>query len=135
MRPLAHLIDTDCVIQHLNRVAAARSRLAAIREQGLALSVISLAELWEGVLFSRDPQRSEHSLQEFVSGVTVLGIDEETCRRFGRLRGSLRSRGKLVGDFDLLIAATALQHNLTLLSNNIRHFEQIEGLRLEGLTS
>ncbi len=67
-------------------------------------------------------------LTEFLSGVVILGIDEDICRRFGRLRGSLRSAGQLVGDFDLLVAASALRHDLTLLTNNRRHFERIEGL-------
>ncbi len=71
-------------------------------------------------------------LAEFISGVVILGIDEEICKRFGQLRGSLRSVGKLVGDFDLLIAASALRHNLTLLTNNRGHFERIEGLQMES---
>ncbi|HET7842086.1 MAG TPA: type II toxin-antitoxin system VapC family toxin, partial [Terriglobia bacterium] len=66
----------------------------------------------------KDPTRSEAMLAEFVSGVVILGIDDEICRRFGQLRGSLRGAGKIVGDFDLLIAASALRHNLTLLTNN-----------------
>ena len=121
------------MIHHLNRVTAVRERLAALHNQGLALSVISLAELWEGILFSRDPRRGQQRLSEFLSGVDVLGVDEAICKRFGQLRGSLRSQGKRIGDFDMLIAATALEYDLTLLSNNRRHFEQIEGLRLESL--
>jgi tRNA(fMet)-specific endonuclease VapC len=64
--------------------------------------------------------------------VTILGIDEEVCKIFGRERGRLRAAGMLVGDFDLLIGATALRHNLTLLTNNRRHFERIAGLRIES---
>ena len=126
------LVDTDWVIDHFNGVQAVTRRLQALRTQGLALSIISVAELWEGVHFSKDPTRSEAMLTEFLSGVVILGIDEEICRRFGQLRGSLRSAGKLVGDFDLLVAASALRHDLTLLTNNRRHFERVEGLRIEG---
>ena len=126
------LVDTDWIIDHLNGVEAVTRRLQTFRAQGLALSIISVAELWEGVHFSKDPARSEAMLNQFLSGVVILGIDEEICRRFGHLRGSLRSAGKLVGDFDLLIAASALCHDLTLLTNNRRHFERIEGLRIES---
>jgi predicted nucleic acid-binding protein len=59
-----------------------------------------------------------------------VGIDEEICKRFGQERGKLRKEGRLIGDFDLLIAATCLCHSLTLLTNNRRHFEMIEGLQL-----
>jgi predicted nucleic acid-binding protein len=72
-------------------------------------------------------------LEQFLSGVAILPIDDAVCRRFGRLRGSLRLQGKKIGDFDLLIAASALCHNLTLLTNNRRHFEQIGELRIESL--
>lgn len=130
--PVSFLVDTDWVIDHFNQVVGVTQRLQELQKEGLALSIISVAELWEGVHYSSDPKRSQSVLQEFLSGVAVLGIDEEICRLFGQLRGSLRRQGKLVGDFDLLIAASALRHNLTLLTNNRRHFQGIEGLRLES---
>ena len=63
----------------------------------------------------------------------VIGVDEETSKRFGKERGRLRAAGKTTGDFDLLIGATAIQHDLTLLTNNRRHFEMIDGLLFESL--
>jgi tRNA(fMet)-specific endonuclease VapC len=132
MMPASFLIDTDWVIDHFHGVGAVTRRLQALEAQGLALSIISVAELWEGVHFSRNPARSETMLNEFLSGVVILGIDVEICRRFGQLRGALRSAGKLLGDFDLLVAATALHHDLTLLTNNRRHFERVAGLRIES---
>lgn len=133
MNLVSYPIDTDWVIDHLNGVEAVTARLASLRQRGLALSIISVAELWEGVYFSKDPGRSQMMLEMFLSGVAVLGIDEEICRQFGHLRGSWRQEGKMVGDFDLLIAASALRHNLTLLTNNRRHFADIEGLRIESV--
>ena len=92
------------------------------------MSVISLAELYEGVFNSTDPVSNEQALQEFVSDIELVPIDEETCRIFGRERGSLRRAGGMIAEFDLLIGSTCLRHNLTLLSNNRRHFESVEGL-------
>ena len=98
---------------------------------GLDLSIISVAELYEGVYYSRDPLQSEVSLREFLNPeLAILPIDDETCQIFGRERGRLRRDGRSIGDLDLLIAATCLRHNLTLLSNNRRHFEQVEGLAI-----
>jgi tRNA(fMet)-specific endonuclease VapC len=129
---MTSLIDTDWVIDHLNHVARVTQRLEELAPAGLALSIISLAELYEGVYYSRDPVESEAALQRFLNPeLTILGIDEETCKIFGRERGRLRAAGLIIGDCDLLIGATALRHNLTLLTNNRRHFERIEGLRLE----
>jgi tRNA(fMet)-specific endonuclease VapC len=62
-----------------------------------------------------------------------IDSDEETCKIFGRERGRLRTIGQRIGDMDLMIAATALQYDLTLLSNNRRHFDRIDGLRIESI--
>jgi tRNA(fMet)-specific endonuclease VapC len=132
MTSCVFLIDTDWIIDHLNGIQGVTRRLQELRPRGLAVSVISIAELWEGVHSSRDPERSRVMLEEFLSGVVVLGIEQEICRRFGQLRGSQRRLGRRVADFDLMIAATALEHHLTLLTNNRRHFEGVEGLEIES---
>jgi tRNA(fMet)-specific endonuclease VapC len=128
---LRYLVDTDWVIQYLRGYPAIVSRLGELQPQGLALSIISLAELYEGVFYSRDPEGDGQDLADFLRGVTVLGIDADIAQRFGRERGRLRKAGMLIGDFDLLIGATAVHHNLTLLTNNRSHFERIDGLELE----
>jgi len=130
---IQYLLDTDWVIHYLNEHQGIVQRLDALLDDGLGLSIISLAELYEGVYYSRDPEGDEQDLNDFLRGLTILGIDEAVCKIFGRERGRLRAEGLLIGDTDLLIAATALQYDLTLLSNNRRHFERIEGLRIESV--
>ena len=130
---LQYLIDTDWVIHYLHAHPAIVPRLDELQPQGLALSIISLAELYEGVYYSRDSEGDEQDLNNFLRGVTVLGLDEAIVKIFGRERGRLRAAGTLIGDFDLLIAATALHQNLTLLTNNRSHFERIDGLRMESI--
>ena len=131
---MTSLIDTDWVIDHLNHIERVTRRLEELAPEGLALSIISLAELYEGVYCSRDPVESNAALQRFLNPeLTILGLDEETCKIFGKERGRLRAAGLLIGDCDLLIGATALRHHLTLLTNNRRHFERIEGLRVESV--
>ncbi len=93
--------------------------------------MISLAELYEGVYGSTNPKQAESGLRNFLTGVEVLLVDA-TSQIFGRERGRLRAARRIIRDFDLVIAATALQRNLTLLTNNRRHFERIEGLQFES---
>lgn len=130
---LSYLVDTDWAIHYLNGQERIRRRLEEHREVGLALSVISLAEVYEGIYYSTNPKGNEQGLNEFLEGITLIGIDEETCQLFGKERGRLRSIGRMISDFDLLIGITARQNDLTLLTNNRRHFENIEGLRIESL--
>jgi tRNA(fMet)-specific endonuclease VapC len=130
---LHYLVDTDWAIHYLHGHAGIIARLEELQDEGLGLSVISLAELYEGIYYSRDAHSNEQALRGFLAGIRLIGIDEETCQIFGRERGRLRAAGELVGDFDLLIGATALRHHLTLLTNNRRHFERIAGLPLVSL--
>jgi len=132
MKPV-YLIDTDWAIHYLNGQRGIVDRLSYLREEGLAISVISLAELYEGVYYSTDPLSDERALDDFLSGVTILGVEEEVCKVFGRERGKLRQRKNLIGDFDLLIASTGLYYDLTLLSNNRRHYEMVEELKILSL--
>lgn len=127
---IAYLIDTDWVIDHFNSIKKVNRKLKELKPQGLGLSIISLAELYEGVYFSRDPQKSEDILLTFLTGVQLIGIDEDICKVFARERGRLRKQGKIIGDFDLLIASTCLHYNFSVLTNNRKHFEMVEGLNI-----
>lgn len=127
---LRYLVDTDWVIDYLNGQREIVNKLSEFQAEGVGLCVVCLAELWEGVFYSTDPEGNEGHLRNFLCGVSPIGIDEQTCRIFGKERGRLRARKKSLGDFDLLIGATALRHGLVLLTNNRRHFELIEGLKL-----
>ena len=128
-----YLVDTDWAIHYFNGHAGITQRLQALQPAGLALSVVSLAELYEGVLYSTTPDEDERALKDFLGVVELVGIDDSTAQRFGQERGRLRARGLLIGDFDLLIGVTALAHGLTLLTNNRKHFERLESLSIESL--
>jgi len=128
-----YLIDTDWAIHYLNANSKIVANLDARRADGIAISVIQVAELYEGALYARDPAASEGELHDFLTGMAKLPTDEDTCRIFGRERGRLRAFSKIIGDFDLMIAATAIQHHLILLTNNRRHFDRIEALRIESV--
>jgi tRNA(fMet)-specific endonuclease VapC len=124
------LVDTDWIIHFLNGNKRVVEKLRSLNEEGLGISIISLAELYEGIYYSTDPMGNEDGLNDFLTGVTVLGIEEEICRVFGKERGKLRKQKRLIGDIDLLIASTCLYYNLSLLTNNRRHYEMVEGLNI-----
>lgn len=129
-----YLVDTDWIIHYLYGEENVVRRLEELRPHGLAVSIITLAELYEGVFYSKNPEASQKGVDDFMESIPVLGIKEEVCRIFGRERGRLRKQGNIIGDFDLLIASICLQYNLTLLTNNVRHFERVEGLKIISLT-
>ncbi len=127
---MRYLVDTDWVIDHLHGRSQVVKRLEELAPEGIGLSVVTLAELYEGVFYSTTPQDNEKVLQDFLDGVEVLTLDDSICRIFARERGKLRAAGMLIGDIDLLIGSTAICYDLTLLTNNRRHFERLDGLSI-----
>ncbi len=129
----SYLIDTDWIIHYLNGSRNIVSKLRSLEKEGFAVSVVSLAELYEGIYYSTNPDGNEKALNDFLSGVFIIGVEDDICRLFGKERGRLRQAKKMIGDFDLLIASTCLHHNLTLLTNNRKHYKMVEGLKILSL--
>ena len=98
----------------------------------LAISVVTLAELRYGACYSDRPADNHQAIDGFVSGLTVLTSDQEAASVFGQVKADLRRKGMPIEDLDLLIAATAKAHDLTLVTNNKANFSRIAGLRLEN---
>lgn len=94
---------------------------------------MTLAELVTGVYRSSDPKKADDGLNRFVARVSVLPFTTEIARRFGEENARLLASGQAITQFDLAIAATALVHGLTLLTENRKHFERISGLQIESL--
>lgn len=129
---MAYLIDTDWIIDYLKGKKNIVNKLQRLFDEGLAMSVISLAELYEGIFASKSPKRHLNDLQDFLSGIVVLGITDQICQTFGRLRAKQRKVGITIDNFDLLIGSTALLHDLTILTDNVKHFKKIKGIKIKS---
>lgn len=125
-----YLVDTDVVVSYLNGRPDAIALLRRLLPDGLALSAISYGELYEGIVYGRDPERQRTGFRRFLHAVRVLNVNQRVARHFGHVRGALRQQGYLLPAPDLLIGATALAYDLTLVTHNLRHFQRIPGLRI-----
>ena len=131
---MQYLLDSDWAIEYLRGSDRITDRIASLFPLGVGISIISVAELYEGVAAApRDQDAGELELNELLGRLGVIGIDQEVARIFGAERFRLRREGRPIGDMDLLIAATALRHELTLLTNNRRHFNRIPSLTVESI--
>ena len=128
---MKYLVDTDWVVDYLAGKSQAISLLSSAWQDGIAISLITLGEIYEGIYYGRDPERSEAVFRQFLRSVDVLSLNRSIMQRFGRVRGDLRRRGELIGDPDILIAATALYYDLTLLTRNRKHFQRIPLLKAQ----
>jgi tRNA(fMet)-specific endonuclease VapC len=127
---MTYLLDADWTISFLNGRAAAVELLSRLADEGFALSVITWGEIYEGLLGGPDPERHIAQFDAFTAaGLELISPDLAIAREYARLRFELRSRGRMIPDNDIWIAATALSHGLTLLGRD-RHFERIPALVL-----
>jgi tRNA(fMet)-specific endonuclease VapC len=130
---LALLIDTSIFIA-LERAGEPPSAfLERFGDQSTALSAVTASELLHGVHRADGDvrrRRRETFVEAIFDALPVLPFTFEVARTHARLWADLQSRGEVIGAHDIQIAATALVHNLTLVSGNRRHFERVPGLRL-----
>jgi tRNA(fMet)-specific endonuclease VapC len=127
---MTYLIYTDRLASYLNGRPDAVALLSSLRHDGLAISIITYGEIHDGIYASNDPRAKEGAFLQVLRRVEVLPLTRTIMKRFARLRGELRRRGRLIGDADILIAGTALQHGLTLVTRNLRHYQRIPGLSI-----
>lgn len=131
--PLPLLFDTDAISEILRPRPAAQylAWLLIIPRAEQFTSTVVIGELFKRAY--RSPQRAKHlkNIEErILPAVTALPYDVAVARRFGEIHAQLSEKGRMLMDADLQIAATALHHDLELVTGNIRHFERVPGLRL-----
>jgi tRNA(fMet)-specific endonuclease VapC len=125
-----YLIDTDWIADYLGGKLPAVDLLESLKDDGLAISLMTFGEIYDGVYYGRDSAAAEQHFVALLGRIAVIDLNQEIMKRFARIRGRLRTTGQVIGDTDILIAATAIVHGLTLVTRNRRHYERIPGLTL-----
>ena len=130
---MKYMLDTNIVIYAKNRrPPGVIERMLQQKPDDLCISAVTLAELEFGASKSSNPARNRMALTLFLTGMRVLPFDAPAAREYGDIRHDLSSRGAVIGGNDMLIAAQARSLGLTLVTNNTREFERIDGLKLEN---
>ena len=127
---MSFLLDTDICSAHLRRPPGLAHRLIQYGGR-LNLSTVTLGELYAWAHRRPDPQPLLTLIRELLLDVSILAYDERCAWEFGRVRGRLLREGVTVSIADMMIAAVALAHNLTLVTHNTAHFRNIPALSLE----
>lgn len=129
---MIYLLDTNVCIGILNgRNHQVRQRLAATSPSTVVLCSIVQAELYRGAYRSSQREANLTLLNHFFSQFQSIPFDTHAAEMYGRIRANLEAQGALIGPYDLLIAAIALAHHLTLVTHNVREFGRVSGLTYE----
>ena len=126
-----YMLDTDTVSFALRGHGRVAANLLQHRPSEIFISSITLAELRFGAELKRS-RRLHRLIDTFVAAVTVLPFDQLAADRFAPVAAALARRGEPIGSFDTQIDAHALSSDLTLVTNNTKHFQRVAGLKTEN---
>lgn len=128
---ITYMLDTCICVDYLR--AKNEKLLRRVREYSheVSISAIVAAELFHGAYHSKRIQENLRDTIELILNFDVVPFGEAEAKAYGQILDSLERKGQVIGNNDMLIAATALIRNATLVTNNIREFSRIDGLKLD----
>ncbi|MCB0594096.1 MAG: type II toxin-antitoxin system VapC family toxin [Lewinellaceae bacterium] len=130
---MSHLLDTNIVIFFFKGKYGIEGKMEAVGIENCFISEITLAELKYGALFSQKPKKHIEEIEKLLEFIRVIPITS-SIDLYAQEKARLRRAGMLIDDFDLMIGCTAISNDLTLVTNNTRHFNRLQGLKLEDWT-
>jgi tRNA(fMet)-specific endonuclease VapC len=127
------LLDTNiCIYIRQKKPEEVLRRFRTLKQGVAALSVISFGELVYGAEKSAQRAAALELLRELARVLPVLGLPETAAEAYGAIRAELERKGQMIGNNDLWIAAHARAAGLTLVTNNVREFRRVRGLKVEN---
>ena len=126
-----YLLDTCVCISMFRNEGNVRETLKKVGIEDCYISEITVAELYFGLAKSTDKKRKLEDIKEVQRLFRVIPA-YSSFKEYGEIRHSLEHTGQRAAQFDLLIGATAIHHQMTLVTSNLKHFERIEGLTIEN---
>lgn len=128
------LLDTNILVAHFRGVKTVSGKISANIAE-IKIPAIVLAELEYGAGISQRPVENLKNLRTFADTVEILSFDRTCAEAYGHIKVQLKAGGKMAGEIDVLIAAVARANEGILVTHNLKHFQAIEGIRLEDWLS
>ena len=123
-------LDTNTLIYYFKGTGRVQDHLLTTSPTEIAVPAVVVYELEVGIVQSTRPTARRALLDEFLAVVTILPLDEAAAKIAAEIAGALSAKGRPIGPMDTLIAGTALAHNATLITHNLREFRRVPGLSL-----
>lgn len=127
------LLDTNiCIYIIKEKPPQVLEKFEQIESHKLGISIITLAELEYGATKSMNPAKNYQVIEDFITYLDVFNWDRQASRIYGEIRANLNRQGTPIGILDTQIAAHCLSLNRVLVTNNVREFERVPGLKVEN---
>ena len=136
MKTTQYILDTNILIELIHENSNVVEHLRNVDTKKCCISVISCQELFYGAYNAPERYREQETIRvnKIIRHFTIVPLPEDG-EDFGRIKANLVKKGLLIDDFDISIAATALNENLTIVTDNVKHFSRIDGLQIENWTT
>ncbi len=125
------LLDSNICIHFLRGKYDIIEKLNEVGIYNCAISEITLAELVFGAEKSDNPKKNHKLIEKFIGQLSILPIFD-AIHTYGKEKARLQSEGKMISDFDLLIGCTSIENDLIMVTENIKEFDRIKGIRIEN---
>jgi vapC-like nucleic acid-binding protein len=132
---MAYLIDTDIIIFALRKDKSVLIKFEENKNIPISISMITYAELIFGAKRSQNEQQNMIKVRHIRELYPIEDLNEGVMEVFADIKAKMFNNGMRIEDMDLFIAATAIYNDLTLVTNNVKHFEKIPYLKLENWKS
>lgn len=127
------MLDTNiCIYIIKNRSQSVKERFKTYDIGDLALSSITVSELYFGAYKSMHVDKNLLALEHFLMPFDIVSYDANAAKIYGQIRASLEKSGQVIGGLDMQIAALALSLDMTLVTNNTREFQRVDNLKLDN---
>jgi tRNA(fMet)-specific endonuclease VapC len=126
------LLDTNIMIAMSKQRPGLAERLEGIPAAAVVLSSVVVAEIEYGIAKSGRRQHNRRVFDTLLAGFQVLPFDAAAARLYGPIRADLEKRGRLIGPYDLMIAAHARSVQAVLVTDNTKEFGRVAGLKIEN---
>ena len=127
------MLDTNiCIYIIKNKPRSVKERFREFEIGELCISTITVSELMYGAYKSKYTEKNLKAIESFLMPFEIVDYDYIASIKYGKIRADLEKKGQIIGNMNMQIAGHALALDLVLVTNNIREFERVEGLRLDN---
>lgn len=127
---MIYCLDTNICIYALKGLYGISAKVLSCSPKSIKIPAIVKAELLVGAMKSKYPEKTLKTIQQFLFPMEVIPFDNAAAEKYAEIRSTLEIKGQVIGPNDLIIAATVLANNWTLVTNNEKEFQRINGLNI-----
>ncbi len=130
---LRYVLDTNiCIYIAKQSPSEVLEKFFTLQVGAVGMSLITHGELLYGTYRSRDSKKAQNILKELITMIPVIPFDQTVAQHYAEIRANLSSKGILIGNNDLWIAAHVRSLNKILVTNNVKEFERVQDLNIEN---